>query len=121
MKTNIAWKIASLGQLSILLEVSSPKPGNVSRLRRFSDTGYRHFLASASLASRGLHIAASRGQELADGLITPDEQPVKQGELSDKLDFNPGAVYDHVGRNLKPSAGILEFKEGKAKAYILNR
>jgi len=79
LKTNIAWKIASLGQLSILLEVSSPKPGNVSRLRRFSDTGYRHFLASASLASRGLHIAASRGQELADGLITPDE--VKIGSI----------------------------------------
>jgi triphosphoribosyl-dephospho-CoA synthase len=62
-----------LGQLSILLEVSSPKPGNVSRLRRFSDTGYRHFLASASLLSRGLYIAASRGQDLARGLLTPEE------------------------------------------------
>ena len=57
----------------------------------------------------------------AYGIITPDEQPIKQGELSDRLDFNPGAVYDHVGRNLKPAAGILEFKESKAKAYILNR
>jgi triphosphoribosyl-dephospho-CoA synthase len=61
-----------LGQLSILLEVSSPKPGNVSRLRRFSDTGYRHFLASASLLSRGLYIAASRGQDLARGLLPPE-------------------------------------------------
>ena len=57
----------------------------------------------------------------APGLITSDEQPVKQGELSDRLDFNPGAVYDHVGRNLKPAAGILEFKKDKARAYILNR
>ena len=61
------------------MEVSSPKPGNVSRLRRFSDTGYRHFLASASLASRGLYLAASRGQELAEGRITPEE--VKIGDI----------------------------------------
>ncbi|MHA2069391.1 MAG: triphosphoribosyl-dephospho-CoA synthase [Candidatus Thorarchaeota archaeon] len=72
MKAHIPWKITSLGQLSILLEVSSPKPGNVSRLRRFSDTGYRHFLASASLLSRGLYIAASRGQDLARGLLPPE-------------------------------------------------
>ena len=56
----------------------------------------------------------------AYGIITPDEQPVKQGELSDRLDFNPGAVYDHVGRNLKPAAGILEFQGNKARANILN-
>ncbi|MFX0053543.1 MAG: triphosphoribosyl-dephospho-CoA synthase [Promethearchaeota archaeon] len=79
LKANITWKLASLGQLSILLEVSSPKPGNVSRLRRFSDTGYRHFLASASLASRGLHIAASKGQELAEGRIGPED--VKIGSI----------------------------------------
>ena len=69
----------------------------------------------------GSKFAVSGHIHEAYGLITPDEQPVKQGELSDRLDFNPGAVYDHVGRNLKPSAGILEFKEGKARAYILNR
>ena len=58
----------------------------------------------------------------AYGLITPDEQPVKQGELSDELDFNPGAVYDHLRRpNLKPAAGILEFRDNKARAYIINR
>ncbi|MFQ5831660.1 MAG: triphosphoribosyl-dephospho-CoA synthase [Candidatus Thorarchaeota archaeon] len=65
--------MASLGQLSILLEVSSPKPGNVSRLRRFSDTGYRHFLASASLAGRGLHMAAQRGAELASNKLKPEQ------------------------------------------------
>ncbi|MFX0044485.1 MAG: triphosphoribosyl-dephospho-CoA synthase, partial [Candidatus Hermodarchaeota archaeon] len=66
LKEQIAWSLASLGQLSILLEVSSPKPGNVSRLRRFSDTGYRHFLASASLVGRGLYMAAKRGLRLAE-------------------------------------------------------
>jgi len=69
----------------------------------------------------GSKFAVSGHIHEAYGLITPDEQPVKQGELSDRLDFNPGAVYDHVGRDLKPAAGILEFKEGKARAYILNR
>jgi Icc-related predicted phosphoesterase len=58
----------------------------------------------------------------AYGIITPDEQPIKSGELSDRLDFNPGAVWDHLQRpNLRPAAGILEFKDGKARAYILNR
>ena len=58
----------------------------------------------------------------AYGIITPDEQSIKSGELSDRLDFNPGAVYDHLQRpNLRPAAGILEFKDGKARAYILNR
>jgi triphosphoribosyl-dephospho-CoA synthase len=79
LKEQIAWSLASLGQLSILLEVSSPKPGNVSRLRRFSDTGYRHFLASASLVGRGLHMAALRGLKLAEGDLKP--QDVELGEL----------------------------------------
>ena len=70
----------------------------------------------------GSKFAVSGHIHEAYGLITPDEQPVKQGELSDRLDLNPGAVYDHLQRpNLKPAAGILEFKEGKARAYILNR
>lgn len=69
----------------------------------------------------GSKFAVSGHIHEAYGLITPDEQPVRQGELSDRLDFNPGAVYDHVGRNLRPAAGVLEFKEGKARGYILNR
>jgi len=69
----------------------------------------------------GSKFAVSGHIHEAYGLITPDEQPVKQGELSDRLDFNPGAIYDHVGRDLRPAAGIIEFKEGKAKAQILNR
>ena len=55
------------------------------------------------------------------GVITPDEQPLRQGELSEKLDFNPGAVFDHLKRGLRPAAGILEFIGKKARASILNR
>lgn len=68
-----AWKITSISQLSVLLEVSSPKPGNVNRLRRFSDTGYRHFLASASLLGRGLFKSADRGAQLVAGTIGLEE------------------------------------------------
>jgi triphosphoribosyl-dephospho-CoA synthase len=68
-----SWKLSSIGQLAILLEVSSPKPGNVNRLFGFSDTDYRHFLASASLMARSLHMSASRGVELAEGKLKPSE------------------------------------------------
>lgn len=58
----------------------------------------------------------------AYGIITPDEQPVKNGELIDELDFNPGAVFDHLKRPyLKPAAGLLEFRDNKARVYILTR
>ncbi|MBY8996487.1 MAG: triphosphoribosyl-dephospho-CoA synthase [Candidatus Thorarchaeota archaeon] len=74
-----SWRLSSIGQLSILLEASSPKPGNVNRQFGFSDTDYRHFLASASLMSRGLHMSASRGVALAEGSLSCSETNI--GEL----------------------------------------
>ncbi|MEM4736144.1 MAG: triphosphoribosyl-dephospho-CoA synthase [Candidatus Thorarchaeota archaeon] len=64
---NIAWEITSLAQLAMLLEVSSPKPGNVNRSNDFSDMAYRNFLATAALAARGYHLSAQRGIRLARG------------------------------------------------------
>ncbi|MFW9788748.1 MAG: triphosphoribosyl-dephospho-CoA synthase [Candidatus Thorarchaeota archaeon] len=77
--TSTSWKLSSIGQLSILLEASSPKPGNVNRQFGFSDTDYRHFLASASLIARGLHLSASRGEALSNGTI--DSSAIKIGNL----------------------------------------
>ena len=77
--TDIPWSITSLAQLAILLEVSSPKPGNVNRLRRFSDTGYRHFMASASLMGRGLHECALMGIKL--GKLEIQSSEIRLGEL----------------------------------------
>lgn len=61
----------------------------------------------------------------AYGIITPDERSVKQGELAELIEFNPGAVYDHChasrSRKLKPAAGMMEFEGTKARAYIINR
>jgi triphosphoribosyl-dephospho-CoA synthase len=76
---NPVWTLAGYGQLAITLEASAPKPGNVNRLKRFSDTGYRHFLASAALVSRGYYLAALRGKQIADGLIEPKD--VKIGSI----------------------------------------
>lgn len=76
---DIAWRLAELGQLSLLLEASAPKPGNVNRSSRFSDTDYRHFLASASMMSRGLHLCASRGVEIGGSHLAPEKAGL--GEL----------------------------------------
>ncbi len=71
--SEISWKLASAAQFAALLEVSSPKPGNVNRLRRFSDTGYRHFLASASYLGKGLFRAAEKGGQVAKSNIQVEE------------------------------------------------
>jgi triphosphoribosyl-dephospho-CoA synthase len=50
--------VATAAQLACLLEVTAPKPGNVSPRRQFDDTRYEDFLASA--AAIGAPIAAAR-------------------------------------------------------------
>jgi triphosphoribosyl-dephospho-CoA synthase len=52
-------EIASAAQLACLLEVSAPKPGNVSPGRDFHDTRYEDFLASA-VAIRSAFAEAGR-------------------------------------------------------------
>jgi triphosphoribosyl-dephospho-CoA synthase len=47
-------------QLACLLEVSAPKPGNVSPGRHFADARYEHFLASAAAIGIPLGGAAAR-------------------------------------------------------------
>ncbi len=52
--------VAAAAQLACLLEVSAPKPGNVSPGRHFSDTRYEHFLASAAAIGGPLAAAGQR-------------------------------------------------------------
>src|SRR5688500_15073254 len=52
--------IAAAVQLACLLEVSAPKPGNVSPGRHFADTRYEDFLASAVAIGAPLGGAGSR-------------------------------------------------------------
>ncbi len=52
--------IAAAGQLACLLEVSAPKPGNVSPNLHFHDTRYEDFLASAVAIGPALGAAGAR-------------------------------------------------------------
>jgi triphosphoribosyl-dephospho-CoA synthase len=53
-------EIAAAAQLACLLEVSAPKPGNVSPERHFHDTRYEAFLASAVAIGPALARAGER-------------------------------------------------------------
>jgi triphosphoribosyl-dephospho-CoA synthase len=53
-------EITQAAQLACLLEVSAPKPGNISPGRHFHDTSYEDFLASAVAIGPALDRAADR-------------------------------------------------------------
>ena len=53
-------EIAAAAQLACLLEVSAPKPGNVTPQHHFHDTRYEDFLASAVAIAPELGTAATR-------------------------------------------------------------
>lgn len=53
-------EIAAAAQLACLLEVSAPKPGNISPGRNFHDTRYEDFLASAVAIGPALAAAGER-------------------------------------------------------------
>jgi triphosphoribosyl-dephospho-CoA synthase len=57
------WEIAWEGQLAALLDIVTPKPGNVSRYRDHPDTRLVHFAASIARLGQPLYQAASRGAE----------------------------------------------------------
>jgi triphosphoribosyl-dephospho-CoA synthase len=52
--------VAAAGQLACLLEVSAPKPGNVTPQHHFHDTRYEDFLASAVAIGPALAAAAEQ-------------------------------------------------------------
>jgi triphosphoribosyl-dephospho-CoA synthase len=55
-----AAQVAAAAQLACLLEVSAPKPGNVSPFAGFRDASYEDFLASAAAIGPALIAAAER-------------------------------------------------------------
>lgn len=58
--SRVAADVAAAAQLACLLEVSAPKPGNVSPGRHFADARYEDFLASAVAIGAPLAGAARR-------------------------------------------------------------
>ncbi len=74
---NRLWEIAWKGQFAVLLDIVTPKPGNVNRFRDHHDTRFVHFAASAVLLGHPLYVAASQAVE-----ASKQEHPsVKLGEL----------------------------------------
>jgi triphosphoribosyl-dephospho-CoA synthase len=64
-------EVAAAAQLACLLEVSAPKPGNVSPGRHFHDTRYEDFLASA--VAIGPALAAAGGHPLGTTILAAVE------------------------------------------------
>jgi triphosphoribosyl-dephospho-CoA synthase len=65
--------IAQCLQLAIMLEVSTPKPGNVSFASSFEKTRIEHFLASAIAAGPSFEDAAFRGLSVAEKKLEVSE------------------------------------------------
>jgi triphosphoribosyl-dephospho-CoA synthase len=63
--------VTTAAQLACLLEVSAPKPGNVSPGRHFADTRYEHFLASA--AAIGLPLSGAGARPLGATVLLATE------------------------------------------------
>ncbi|UCH31716.1 MAG: triphosphoribosyl-dephospho-CoA synthase [Candidatus Bathyarchaeota archaeon] len=72
-KEQVIKHISNSFQLAILLEVSAPKPGNITRTANFRNTRYEHFLASAVAVEPGLAIAAKRGIMVYEKVIGLNE------------------------------------------------
>ncbi|HUL49936.1 MAG TPA: triphosphoribosyl-dephospho-CoA synthase [Gemmatimonadales bacterium] len=64
-------QVAAYAQLACLLEVSAPKPGNVSPARRFRDAAYSDFLASA--VAIGPAFAAAGAEPLGKTILAAVE------------------------------------------------
>ena len=76
---NVAKHVSSSLQLSILLEVSAQKPGNVNRVANFQNTRYEHFMASAVAVEPAFAQAALQGSRCKEKRIRPDQ--INIGEI----------------------------------------
>jgi triphosphoribosyl-dephospho-CoA synthase len=62
--------VAACLQLAVLIEISTPKPGNVNPKANFHKTNYEHFLASAVAAVPTFKTAAMQGIRVAERKIS---------------------------------------------------
>jgi triphosphoribosyl-dephospho-CoA synthase len=90
--------------LSILLEVSAQKPGNVNREAGFQNTRYEHFMASAVAIGPAFAKAALQGIRCKEQRIRPDQ--VNIGEIiKDAIsDIN---AWQHGGNTLLGTVILL--------------
>lgn len=72
------WAIAEKGQFAILLDILTPKPGNVHRYKDHEDTRFVHFAASITRLGYPLYLAAQYGYFRQTNVSDPES---KLGEL----------------------------------------
>jgi triphosphoribosyl-dephospho-CoA synthase len=96
--------ISSCVQLSILLEVSAQKPGNVSRAAGFQNTRYEHFMASAVAVEPAFARAALQGIRCKEQRIRPDQVNIGEIIKDAVSDIN---VWQHGGNTLLGTVILL--------------
>jgi triphosphoribosyl-dephospho-CoA synthase len=104
--------IAALAQLACLLEVSAPKPGNVSPGRHFADLRYEDFLASA--VAIGQPFARAAHQSLGETI----RQAVEATACWTKTNTNLGMVL--MLGPLARAAALSESPGGSADPPLRN-
>jgi triphosphoribosyl-dephospho-CoA synthase len=72
--------VAGKAQLAAVLEVCSPKPGNVSPLHDFHDTSFEQFLAGALAIKDAIHEACLSGFDIAK-----QDRPLSEISMGEKI------------------------------------
>lgn len=90
--------IVTYAQLACVLEVSCPKPGNVSRYHDFDDTRYEHFLASGIAIGKAVKDATVGGYEAENGAI--DVKSIGLGSLIKRAVTESKAIHSGGNTNL---------------------
>ena len=94
------WEIVKAFTLGPLLEVATPKPGNVNRYRDFEDLTLYHFIFANTSVIDVLFEATHRGELIREGKLQPEE--AKLGELIKKAVEN-----SKKAQNSNPNFGII--------------
>jgi triphosphoribosyl-dephospho-CoA synthase len=105
-------EIAAAGQLACLLEVSAPKPGNVSPGRHFHDTRYEDFLVSA--VAIGPALAAAGEQPLGATIRAAVEATARWAGMNTNLGIV--LLLAPLARAARRSGGALRERVGQVLA-----
>jgi triphosphoribosyl-dephospho-CoA synthase len=90
-------------QMACILEVSAPKPGNVSRFQDFVDTTYEHFLASGISIGKAARKAAKKGYDAGAGKLAYNQIRIGECILTAVRDSKKW----HRGRNTNLGIAML--------------
>jgi triphosphoribosyl-dephospho-CoA synthase len=96
--------VGAAAQLACLLEVSAPKPGNVSPERHFHDTRYEDFLASA--VAIGPALSAAGEQPL--GITVRDAMAATSRWTSSNTNLGIVLLLTPLARAARRSGGLLQ-------------